>query len=352
MGKLSDEPVLLTGAAGFIGSHVATALIARGQPVIGIDNLNNFYDPGIKRANLREIEAAAQASNATASNSRFEFIHADITDSAAIAAAFARAKPRSVIHLAAKAGVRPSIADPAGYMHTNVVGTSVILEECRKHDISRAVVASSSSVYGNAPEVPFREDQDVSRPISPYAASKRATELVCWTHHLLTGLPIACLRFFTVFGPRQRPDLAIQHFIASISSGKPIRMFGDGSTSRDYTFIADIVRGVLATHDRIGDFRAPGSAGTSSPESGRAFRTWNLGGHQPISLTDMIATIERVVGKKAIIERQPMQPGDVERTYADLTRSSAELDFHPETSFEDGVKRQWEWWKTRMEAKT
>jgi len=334
MGKAETDPeaasgtVLVTGAAGFIGSHVCEALLARGDRVIGLDNFDPFYPAAMKRMNLTAIGHPRPA---------FELVEADICDANAVRSLFERTKPASVIHLAAKAGVRPSIADPGAYVRTNAYGTSVILEECRRVAVSRVVVASSSSVYGNNKKVPFAEEDDVSRPISPYAASKRACELVCHAHHHLTGMPTACLRFFTVFGPRQRPDLAIQTFIRSISEGKTIRVFGDGSSSRDYTFIGDIVDGVLAAHDRIADM----------PHDKR-FRIWNLGGNHPVSLSEMIATIERVVGKKAVIDRQPMQPGDVERTFADLTRSGAELGYRPRMAFEAGVRRQWDWMRGQM----
>lgn len=248
---------------------------------------------------------------------------------------FSRVKPSGVIHLGAKAGVRPSIADPAGYSRTNVVGTSIILEEARRAGCARVVVASSSSVYGNGAVVPFSEDLDVGAPISPYAATKRACELICSTHHHLTSMPTACLRFFTVFGPRQRPDLAIQSFMTRIAGGQPIRMFGDGSMSRDFTYIDDIVTGVLGAYDRVDRF---------------GYRVWNLGGNHPVRLDAMIESVARVVGKPAIIERAPTQPGDVERTWADLTRSARELGFAPTTSFEEGLRRQWAWNKSRLGA--
>lgn len=307
----------MTGAAGFIGSHVAQALLERGVRVVGVDNFDSYYAKPIKLRNLREAGLPDA-----------DMCDVDITNAAALASVFDRFKPDGVIHLAAKAGVRPSIADPAGYMHTNVVGTTLILQNATRVGCSRVVMASSSSVYGNAKQSPFHEELDVSNPISPYAASKRACELVAFTHHHLTQLPIASLRFFTVFGPRQRPDLAIGMFLKRISQGEPIQMFGDGSTARDYTFIDDIVQGVLASYDAI-------------PKHG--VRTWNLGNNKPVTLREMISTIERVVGKQAKIEQKPMQPGDVERTCADITRSQQELSYQPHTSFADGVAKHWEW---------
>ncbi|MBI1190658.1 MAG: NAD-dependent epimerase/dehydratase family protein [Tepidisphaera sp.] len=324
------QPILLTGAAGFIGSHVAQALLARGESVVGVDNFDPFYDAALKHANLDEVRATAQA---TATPDSFECVAADITDAAAMHTLFERTRPKGVIHLAAKAGVRPSIADPVGYAHANITGTAVMLDLARRAGCDRIVVASSSSVYGNSPTAPFSETQDVNAPISPYAATKRACELIGHTHFHLTGMPTAMLRFFTVFGPRQRPDLAINLFLTRIAKGEPIRMFGDGSMSRDFTFVADIVSGVLAAYDHI-------------PAHG--YRIWNLGHNHPVSLADMIATIETAVGKKAIIQREPMQPGDVQRTWADLTRSQAELGYSPSTSFEEGVAKHWAWLKSRL----
>ncbi len=316
-----DRTILVTGAAGFIGSHTCEALLARGDRVVGLDNFDPFYDPRLKHRNLDAVRAAARPG-------AFEFVEGDICDDALVRSLLGRTRPTGVIHLAAKAGVRPSIADPAGYARANVLGTSVMLEESRRAGVGRFVMASSSSVYGNHPKAPFAETDDVSAPISPYAATKRACELLGHTHWHLTKMPTGCLRFFTVFGPRQRPDLAISLFLRRISRGETIQVFGDGSTSRDYTFIADIVRGILAAHDRVDRF---------------GFRIWNLGHNEPVTLGDMVATIARTVGKPANITRAPAQPGDVERTWADLTRSSAELDYHPATPFAEGVARHWEW---------
>jgi UDP-glucuronate 4-epimerase len=315
----AHRPILVTGAAGFIGSHVTSGLLARGERVLGLDNFDPYYERGLKDRNLAAAAAGAPASS-------FEFVEGDICDQPSMTALFSRVQPRGVIHLAAKAGVRPSLKDPVGYARTNVLGTSVILEEARRTGCERVVMASSSSVYGNSPTAPFSETQDVSNPISPYAATKKACELIAHTHWHLTKMPTACLRFFTVFGPRQRPDLAISMFLRRISKGETISLYGEG-TSRDYTFIADIVTGVLASYDRI---------------DRHGYRVWNLGGSSPTSLEDMVATIVKVVGRKPVIERGPMQPGDVLRTWADLTRSTAELGFKPTTSFEEGVRKQWE----------
>lgn len=315
------QPILLTGAAGFIGSWTAQRLIAAGRPVVGVDNFDPFYSPEVKATNLSQVEQSAPVGLWT-------FVRADIANAPAMRELFDRVKPQGVIHLAAKAGVRPSIEDPVGYSRANVLGTTVVLDAARRAGCERIVVASSSSVYGNSPKVPFAETDDVSEPISPYAATKRACELMGYTHWKLTQAPVAMLRFFTVFGPRQRPDLAIHAFLGRIARGETIRMFGDGTTSRDYTYIDDIVTGVVAAYDRI---------------DRHGYRVWNLGGSAPVSLLEMIATIGRVVGKEPRIQRGPMQPGDVERTFADPSRSALELGYKVTTGFEEGVRRQWAW---------
>jgi UDP-glucuronate 4-epimerase len=325
----ASDVILLTGAGGFIGSHTAEALLASGATVVGLENFDSFYDPAIKHRNIDELRAHPQAGN-------FTLVESDLCDIPSVDALFEKHQFTGVIHLAARAGVRPSIAEPSLYAKVNVEGTNTLLEAARRtQSVTRFVLASSSSVYGNNEKVPFAETDDVNEPISPYAATKRACELISHTFHHLYGMPIACLRFFTVYGPRQRPDLAISKFMRLISSGEPIPMFGNGQTSRDYTFIEDIVAGVLASYDRI-------------PEYG--FRIWNLGGNEPVTLDDMIGTIERVIGQSAALDHQPAQMGDVNRTFADLTRSAAELDYAPKVSFQEGVRRQWEWTKQRLAA--
>lgn len=314
--------VLVTGAAGFIGSHVSAALLARGDRVVGLDNFDPFYPRTDKLRNLAEIERAGNA---------FIFVEGDLTDDPTLARVFREHPITGVIHLAGKAGVRPSLADPAGYMHTNVTGTARVLTAAHRAGCGRVTIASSSSVYGNAEHSPFSEDQDVSRPISPYAASKRACELLAHAHHSATRQPVTLLRFFTVFGPRQRPDLAIMSFMRAISEGRPIRMFGDGSTARDYTYVDDIVAGVLAAFDRTPDF---------------GYRIWNLGNNRPITLTRMISAIEETVGRKALVQREGQQTGDVDLTCADITRSGKELGYQPRVPFEEGLRRQWAWLRT------
>lgn len=318
--------VLVTGAAGFIGSHVAERLLARGDRVVGIDNFDPFYSVARKEANVRAVADAAQRGEGAGA---FTFARLDLTDGAALRELMTAHGVTGVIHLAAKAGVRPSLQDPAGYMHANVTGTAVVLEAARAAVCTRVVVASSSSVYGNAATVPFAESADVNQPISPYAASKRACEVLGWTHWHLTKMPTALLRFFTVYGPRQRPDLAIGLFMKKIAAGETLQVYGQG-TSRDYTYIDDIVTGVVSAYDRIDQ---------------HGYRVWNLGGNKPVDLDEMIATIGRVVGREPKLERRPMQPGDVERTWADLARSRTELGYAPTTDFAAGVRRQWEWWQ-------
>ncbi|MBC7834197.1 MAG: GDP-mannose 4,6-dehydratase [Phycisphaerales bacterium] len=314
--------VLVTGAAGFIGSHVSGALLARGQRVIGLDNFDGFYDRALKERNVAEVRAGGAE--------LFQLVEGDIRDEGLVRRVFEEHRPAGVIHLAARAGVRPSIADPVGYVDVNVRGTMVVLEAARRAGCGRAVVASSSSVYGNCPVAPFSEEMDVSAPISPYAATKKACELIGHTHWHLTGMPTAMLRFFTVYGARQRPDLAIGLFLRKVAAGETIPVFGDGTSSRDYTYIDDIVAGVLAAYDRVPGF---------------GYRVWNLGGSEPVSLARMIEVIGKVVRKTPRVERKSMQPGDVERTSADLARAGKELGYSPRTGFEEGVRKQWEWVK-------
>lgn len=317
-----QRTILVTGAAGFIGSHVVDALIARGDQVVALDNFDNVYPRALKERNLRDVSG------------QFQFREVDITDAPRIARVFDEFRPWGVVHLAARGGVRPSIEMPALYCRLNIEGTTIMLEAARTSPgCASFVLASSSSVYGNSPTAPFRETDDVSLPVSPYAATKRACELIGATYNHLYQLPVACLRYFTVFGPRQRPSLAISLFMEKIAREEPIQVFGDGSTSRDYTFISDTVVGTLAALDRI-------------PALG--YRVWNLGNSHPVTLASMIETISSVVGKPPILERRPAQPGDVERTFADLARSGDELGFAPRVRFEDGVRRQWEWMRQRL----
>lgn len=322
--------ILLTGAAGFIGSSVAEVLLARGNEVIGVDNFNDFYDPSIKEANVREVEAAASKSDGS-----FRLVRADLVDGAALDALFSdeKTRPDVVVHLAAWAGVRPSIAKPMVYQRNNLEGTVRLLELARQHDVKPFVFASSSSVYGARDTVPFSEEDRVDDPISPYAATKKAGELLGYTYSHLFGLNFIGLRFFTVYGPRQRPEMAIHLFAQRILDGVTIRMHGDGSSSRDYTYIDDIVEGVIASIDRA--------------TTVDGYRIYNLGGSETTTLAELIAQIEDACGKKAIIDQVPDQPGDVPRTFADVSRAKEELGYNPRTPVAVGIPRFVEWLKNR-----
>lgn len=310
--------ILVTGAAGFIGSSLVDRLLAEGHEVVGLDNFDAFYDAAVKR---RNIESALK-------NPAFEMVEGDICDAPLLEALFARTRPDRICHLAALAGVRPSIERPADYQKVNIEGTNNLLERCRLDGIRHFIFASSSSVYGERTEVPFRETDRVDHPISPYAATKKAGELLCHTYHHLFDINVHCLRFFTVYGPRQRPDLAIHKFTRLIESGQPIQMFGDGTSSRDYTYIDDIVDGVVASIERCS-----------------GYGIYNLGESHPVTLTEMIDTIASALGKTPAIERLPMQPGDVSRTYADVSRSREALGYDPHTAFDEGVRRFVEWYR-------
>ena len=321
-GGAPNGTAVVTGAAGFIGSHVVSALLAGGRRVVGLDNFDGFYAEEIKRRNLEEATRAAPR------GASFEMVRCDIRDAAAVRSVVAAHRPETVFHLAAKAGVRPSIAEPGLYAAVNVQGTAHVLEAAREAGCGRVVLASSSSVYGNAARSPFREDDPAIEPISPYAATKRACELLAHTWRSVWGMRVACLRFFTAYGPRQRPDLAIQKFLTLASRGEALPMFGDGSMSRDFTYIDDIVAGVLASEAAI---------------DGHGLRVWNLGGSAPVSVRELIEVIGRVIGVPPRVERRDVQPGDVERTCADLTRSRAELGYRPTVGLEEGIRRQWAW---------
>ena len=318
----SSQTVLVTGAAGFIGSHACQALLARGHRVVGVDNFNDFYDPGWKQTNIQQVSAGAPSPSA------FAVEEADITDGLRISTLVQEVKPAAIIHLAAMAGVRPSIEQPSHYARVNLEGTTNLLQAAVQNKVGRFIFASSSSVYGNFGRVPFSEEDLVFEPVSPYAATKRAGELVCYTFWHLYKLPAFCLRFFTVYGPRQRPDLAIHKFTRLIDAGKPIPFFGDGSTSRDYTFVDDIVAGIMAAFDRCD-----------------RYRIYNLGGSDPVTLNTLVSELEKALGKKAVLDRKPAQPGDVERTYADLTRSTAELGYRPTTPLREGLRKFIGWYR-------
>jgi len=310
---------LVTGGAGFIGSHVCERLLGAGHCVWAFDELNNFYDPAIKRRNLHDIQALAKP---------FEFIHGDLTDRAALDELFSSVKFDQVIHLAARAGVRPSLEEPALYQRVNVEGTVNVLEAARLNGVKKITIASSSSVYGVNAKVPFSESDPIFSAISPYAASKLACEALGHVYHHIYSMDVIMLRFFTVYGPRQRPDLAIHKFANLISAGKPIPVFGDGSTARDYTFITDIVDGVMAcTRKEFG------------------FEVFNLGESQTVTLSQLIELLERAIGKKAIINRQPTQPGDVPITFADVSKARAKLEYNPRVKIAEGIPLFVEWFQ-------
>ncbi len=313
--------ILVTGAAGFIGSTLSEALTRRGDSVVGFDNFHPFYDPRLKRKNLEGLKR----------ESKFEFVEGDLRDPAALDAVFARRKIDCVVHLAAMAGVRPSITDPMLYSDVNLTGTMRLLEAMRRAGCQRLMFGSSSSVYGGSKEVPFREDQVADRPVSPYAATKRAGEVLCHSYHHLFGMEIACLRFFTVYGPRQRPEMAIHQFTRLIHHGKPIPFFGDGSTTRDYTYVDDIVDGIICTIDKA-----------------KGFEIFNLGGSRTLSLKSLVEKIEARIGRKAILNRLPDQPGDVPVTYADVSKAERLVGYRPRVEVDDGLTRFVKWYRDVM----
>jgi UDP-glucuronate 4-epimerase len=311
---VQESTVLITGAAGFIGSHLCERLLDEGMSVVGVDNFDGFYDPQIKRDNISNC----------LKNKHFWLIEADIRDSSAMDKAVTGVE--IVVHLAAKAGVRPSIAEPQLYSDVNINGTMVLLEAANKHKVGKFIFASSSSVYGNNEKVPFSEDDNVDFPISPYAATKKACELICHTYHHLYGIDLTCLRFFTVYGPRQRPDLAIHKFSKLIEQEKPIPVYGDGSMMRDFTYIDDIIDGIIAAMNKC-----------------KGYNIYNLGESQPVTVNDLIGAIEKALDKTAIREYLPLQPGDVNRTFADITKAARELGFNPSTPIPDGLAKFTAW---------
>ncbi len=310
--------ILVTGVAGFIGSHLGEKLISLGHQVIGIDNFDPFYPRNFKESNLEVLRAS----------DKFSLFEIDLRNKQSIKEIFSTQSVDLVIHLAAKAGVRPSIEQISEYYHVNIDGTVNLLECMREAEVKRLIFASSSSVYGNNQKVPFSETDFVDNPISPYAATKKSGELLCHVYSSLYGFDITCLRFFTVFGPRQRPDLAIHKFTRLIDHGKSIPFFGDGSTSRDYTYVEDIISGILCAMDKL-----------------KGFNVYNLGESRVIKLNELIGFIENALGKKAILDKQPLQPGDVEKTFADIAKGRTELGYNPKYDFETGIKEFVAWYK-------
>lgn len=330
MNALPPSRILLTGAAGFIGSHTAERLLSAGHSVVGLDNFSDYYDVSLKRANILAIEETAARAPGGAT---FELIMGDIRDEQLLSRVFSENAFDAVIHLAACAGVRPSIADPALYVDVNVRGTLNVLEAMRRADVRRLLFASSSSVYGNNEKVPFSESDFVDHPISPYAATKKAGELLCHTYHALHGLSVACLRFFTVYGPRQRPDLAIRKFAEMMLAGAPIPFYGDGGTRRDYTYIDDI-------QDGIGKALA-------YVFSGERFDVFNLGESGTVTLSHMVEALADALGVTPVLDRLPAQPGDVAITYADTAHARAVLGYAPETPFDLGIQKFAAWYKAQ-----
>lgn len=309
---------LVTGGAGFIGSHLCEQLLAQGCSVVALDNFNDYYDPRLKR---RNVEPLLQSRG-------FTLVEADILELERLQQIFRKYTFDAIIHLAARAGVRPSIAQPLLYEQVNVLGTMHLLEMARQHKIPKFIFGSTSSVYGENRKVPFSEDDPVDNPISPYAATKKAAELICYTYHHLHGLPVSCLRFFTVYGPRQRPDMAIHKFTQLIAAGQKVPMFGDGTTKRDYTFSTDIVDGICRALDHCSHYHL-----------------YNLGESRTIELRRLIELIAQNLGMEARIERLPLQPGDVPITYAEVSRAQRELGYQPRTDIEQGIQLFVKWFK-------
>jgi len=336
-----DRPILITGAAGFIGAAVAERLLQRGERVLGLDNLNPYYSPALKRARLQRLQGFPGVEQ------RFAFVPMDLEDGAALAELFARERPRAVVHLAAQAGVRYSIENPAAYIQSNLVGFGHVLEGCRHQGVEHLVYASSSSVYGGNRNLPFSEQQPVNHPVSLYAATKKANELMAHTYSHLYGLPATGLRFFTVYGPWGRPDMAPMLFARAILAGEPIRVFNGGQMLRDFTYINDIVEGVVrcldkpATADAAFDPLAPNPATAEV-----VHRLFNIGNAQPVELLRFIEVLEQALGRQAIKQFEPMQPGDAVATAADTAALEAWVGFRPSTPLEEGLERFAAWVQT------
>lgn len=315
------QTYLITGGAGFIGSHLADKLLKEGNKVIVVDNFCDFYNPNIKESNVKH----------NLSNPSYTLKRVDIRNRDELAKVFDEQKVDVVVHLAAMAGVRPSIDNPIYYQEVNCVGTQNILEEMKLHNVKKLVMASSSSVYGNCKEVPFKENMIVDFAISPYAATKKANEVMTHVYHKLFDFNVIMLRFFTVFGPRQRPDLAINKFTRLMLNDEPIPMFGDGTTSRDYTYVEDIVDGIEKSIEYVNN-------------NNNVYEILNLGNSSPVSLKEMINTIAEVLNKTPKIQELPMQPGDVERTFADISKAKKLIGYEPKTSFKQGIENFVKWY--------
>ena len=327
--RQTTQPILVTGAAGFIGFHLSRALLDRGFPVVGVDNLSPYYDPRLKRARLDVL----------AEHPEWRFHELDLADRAGTAALFAELRPRRVVHLAAQAGVRYSLEAPFAYVDANLVGTASILEGCRAVAAQHLIFASSSSVYGGNHKLPFKETDPVDHPVSLYAATKRANELMAHTYSHLYGVPATGLRFFTVYGPWGRPDMAYFGFAEAIRAGRPITLFNHGRMRRDFTYVDDVVEAMMRLLDV-----PPSPAERSTPDRSSApFRLFNIGNHTPVELRTFLATLEQALGARAVVETAPMQPGDVEATFADVDALRATVGFAPTTPLDVGLERFAAW---------
>ncbi len=315
--------ILVTGGAGFIGSHLCDRLVRDGREVVCLDVFDNFYP---KDQKLRNIEAMKQAES-------YHLYEGDIRDPAVLEELFGHHQLDAVVHLAARAGVRPSLEMPRLYTDVNVTGTATLLEHCRLYRVPRFIFGSSSSVYGNSDAVPFSESAPAADPVSPYAATKRAGELLCYTYHHLYGIDVACLRLFTVYGPRQRPEMAIHKFARLIDQGEGVPLFGDGTSSRDYTYVDDIVEGILASLEKV-----------------KGYQVLNLGRSEVVTLRELVEHLERKLGKKAKIVQQPEQPGDVRTTCADLARARRVLDYEPRVGISEGLGRFVDWYREQSRS--
>ena len=315
----AGPPVLVTGGAGFIGSHLVRSLLAQGERVVVLDDFDDFYDPAVKRRNVAALAGPG-----------LTVVEGDIRDEGLVTRLFAECRFESVLHLAARAGVRPSIAQAALYTSVNLDGTTCLLEAARRHGTRRFVFGSSSSVYGNNVKVPFSEDDAVDCPVSPYAATKKAGELLCYAHHHLHGLHVACLRFFTVYGPGQRPEMAIHKFARLLAAGQEIDQYGDGASARDYTYVSDVVDGIQRAWRRA-----------------QGFRVYNLGGSRTITLAALVRKIADGLAVTPRVRVLPSQPGDVERTWADVSRAREELGWEPQVDIDRGITLFLEWFRAQ-----
>lgn len=312
------KKILVTGGAGFIGSHLSESLLKQGHKVICLDNFNDYYNPRIKQRNVASFE----------NNSNYELIQGDILDLQLLRQVFRNSNIAIIVHLAARAGVRPSIQEPLLYQRVNVEGTTNLLEMAKEFNIEKFIFGSSSSVYGKNKKVPFSEIDSVDHPISPYAATKKSCELICYTYHHLYNFPVTCLRFFTVYGPRQRPDMAIHKFAKLVFHNQKIPMFGDGNSRRDYTYISDIIDGICKSIERCSDYHI-----------------YNLGESKTIELKNLIELIANCLGMEPIIQMLPVQPGDVPITYSDISKAKRELGYDPKVSIDEGIKKFVSWFK-------